>query len=69
MSYLFVKMTTMKMHHYINNVRIEHAKKLLKTSSMKMYDIARTVGFESPYYFSKVFKEIAGQTCSEYKRG
>jgi len=69
LSYLFVKMTNMKMHHYINNVRIEHAKKLLKTSSMKMYDIAQKVGFESPYYFSKVFKETTGLTCSEYKKG
>lgn len=69
LSYLFVKMTNMKMHHFINNVRIEHAKRLLKTTSMKMYDIACAVGFESPYYFSKVFKEITGQTCSEYKKG
>jgi YesN/AraC family two-component response regulator len=68
LSYLFVKMTNMKMHHYINNIRIEHAKKILKTSSMKMYDIAQTVGFESPYYFSKVFKETTGLTCSEYKK-
>jgi two-component system response regulator YesN len=69
LSYLFVKMTNVKMHQYINNVRIEHAKRLLKTSSMKMYDIAQNVGFESPYYFSKVFKEITGLTCSEYKKG
>lgn len=68
LSYLFVKQTNIKMHHYINNVRIEHAKQLLRTSSMKMYEVAQAVGFESPYYFSKIFKEKTGATCSEYKK-
>ncbi|MDR2476951.1 MAG: AraC family transcriptional regulator, partial [Treponema sp.] len=24
-------------------------------------------GFSNPYYFSKVFREIAGCTCKEYR--
>lgn len=52
---------------YLTQYRIQQAKELLANSSMKIYEIADKVGFSSPYYFSKIFKETVGQTCKEYR--
>ena len=49
------------------NYRIEMAKKLLASSGLKIYEVAEKVGFENPYYFSKVFRDITGMTCKEFK--
>ena len=32
-----------------------------------MYEISDMLGFENPYYFSKVFKRITGMTPSDYE--
>lgn len=52
---------------YLTNYRIERAKDLLTNSNLKIYEIAEKVGFGSPYYFSKVFKDITKLSCKEYK--
>jgi len=36
-------------------------------TDLKIYEIALRVGYESPYYFSKLFKEIVGTGCKEYR--
>jgi len=52
---------------YLTNVRIENAKRLLRDSEMKGYDIAYECGFSDPHYFSYIFKKITGMTPREYK--
>ncbi|WP_445489987.1 response regulator [Niallia sp. 03133] len=52
---------------YLVNVRIEKAKNLLKNSKLKIYDIAKMVGYQDDKYFRKVFKKTAGLTPNEYR--
>ncbi len=52
---------------YLTNVRIENAKRLLKDTDMKGYDIAYECGFSDPHYFSYIFKKNTGLTPREYK--
>ncbi|HEY5583052.1 MAG TPA: response regulator [Ruminiclostridium sp.] len=52
---------------YINEVRIEKAKELLKDVKYKTYEVAELVGISDPHYFSKIFKKYTGMTPSEYK--
>lgn len=52
---------------YLTNVRIENAKRLIKTTDMKGYDIAYECGFSDPHYFSYIFKKNTGLTPREYK--
>lgn len=52
---------------YLTNVRIENAKRLIKTTEMKGYDIAYECGFSDPHYFSYIFKKNTGLTPREYK--
>ena len=33
---------------------------------MKVYEVAEALGFESAFYFSKVFKRVEGVSPTEY---
>ena len=53
---------------YLSNIRIENAKKLIKNSDMKGYDIAWECGFSDPHYFSYIFKKNTGLSPREFKQ-
>jgi two-component system response regulator YesN len=53
---------------FLHRMRIEEAKRLLRESKDCIYQIADQVGFKSPCYFSKVFKELEGRSPKEYRR-
>ena len=42
------------------------AKRLLEEENMKVYEAAEALGFESAFYFSKVFKRVEGVSPTEY---
>ena len=52
---------------YLTNVRIENAKRLMKETDMKGYDLAYECGFSDPYYISYIFKKNTGLSPREYK--
>lgn len=52
---------------YVNQVRISHAKKLLKHTSATLVEIAGMVGYDDQSYFSKVFKSVTGITPGSYR--
>lgn len=53
---------------YIQNIRLENAKYLLKTGNMNVAEIAYNVGYTSPSYFSTAFKTKYGKTPSTYRK-
>ncbi|MCI4680039.1 helix-turn-helix domain-containing protein [Rhodoblastus acidophilus] len=53
---------------YVQNLRIEEAKRLLETSDMSVDDIAAVVGYENPAFFRKLFKRRAGLMPKDYRR-
>ena len=67
LSFIFKQETGVNFSAALARHRIEKAKKLLTTTNLKIYQVAEQVGFSNPYYFSKVFKEISGYTCKEYR--
>lgn len=52
----------------VKNYRIPLAKKLLISTSMKLTDIAKQVGYSDAKYMSKVFKEEVGMLPAEYRK-
>ncbi len=52
---------------YLTNVRIENAKRLIRETDMKGYDIAYECGFSDPHYFSYIFKKNTGLSPREFK--
>ena len=66
---VFKQLTHRTIFAYLNMVRINHAKELISTTSMKISEIGQAVGFADIYYFSKVFKKATGITPSDYAKG
>ena len=42
------------------------AKELMASTDLKIYEISERVGFDSAFYFSKVFKKVEGISPREY---
>lgn len=53
---------------YIRAIRIEKAKSLLSGEYSTIEDVAYAVGFSSLAHFSKTFRQIMGQSPSDYAR-
>ena len=53
---------------YINYLKIEKAKNLLRSSNYSVTEIAESVGINDPYYFSRFFKKSTGMTPTDYRR-
>ena len=68
LSRLFKKEVNMTIPEYINSIRIQHAKMLIKDSQLSLREISLSVGFNDPYYFSKVFKRYTGVSPSEFRQ-
>lgn len=65
--YLFKKETGENISVYINKVRIEKAKQLLKKSDYRAKEIYDKVGFSDQQYFCKIFKKVTGMTVARYR--
>jgi AraC-like DNA-binding protein len=53
---------------YLSGVRFNKAKELLKTSDLRVCDIAHMTGYPDPIYFSRIFKKNVGVYPTEYKK-
>ena len=51
---------------YINQLRCDSAKNLLKQKKYSIHEIATMCGFENDSYFSKTFKKYIGESPKEY---
>jgi transcriptional regulator GlxA family with amidase domain len=53
---------------YLQNLRIEEAKRLLEAGSMPVDEISAEVSYEDPSFFRRLFKRLTGLTPSQYRR-
>ncbi len=60
LSILFSKYNEVGFTDYINHCKIDAAKKLMTEHRLKIYEISDVLGFESAFYFSRVFKKVTG---------
>lgn len=64
---IFRRKTGQTISEYINHVRIEKSKWLLKQKDVSITDIAAACGFESQSYFTRVFKNQTGVSPGKYR--
>ncbi|SCY66763.1 two-component system, response regulator YesN [Paenibacillus polysaccharolyticus] len=64
---LFHKETGETFAEYINKYRIERAKEQLRSSNLKVHEIARNVGYWETGYFYKQFRKYVGISPTDYK--
>lgn len=55
------------MRHIIRT-RMERAKELLESTDLPLAELAGKIGFDNPFYFSRLFKQVTGQTPSAYRK-
>ncbi|WP_339279364.1 response regulator [Paenibacillus sp. FSL W8-1187] len=67
-SYLFKKTTDKNLWDYLTELRMEEARRLLLSSDMKRYEIAESIGYESPEHFSRVFKKYYGVSPADFRK-
>lgn len=60
LSSYFKEQTGMTLISYINQQKMEYAKKLLITKNYQIKEVAGMVGIEDPFYFNKLFKGYFG---------
>ena len=53
---------------YLLNLKIEKAGQMLRETSLTIAEIAVKTGFESEFYFSRIFKKKTGQAPSEWRK-
>lgn len=67
-SYLFKREVGISVWTYLTELRLDKAKKLLKETNLKNYEVSSQVGYENPSYFSMLFKSYESMTPSEYRK-
>lgn len=67
LSYVFRRHAGMGPAQYLLKYRINMAQEMLFTSDAPVQQIAETVGFADPFYFSRVFKKQIGIAPTEYR--
>ncbi len=67
LSRLYIQTTGISLSDYINMSRLEEAKRLLKTTSFKIYEIAQMVGYDTALSFIRFFKKQMDMTPQEYR--
>jgi transcriptional regulator GlxA family with amidase domain len=53
---------------YLQNLRIEEAKRLLETSNLPVDEISAETGYSDASFFRRLFKRLTGLTPSHYRR-
>ena len=53
---------------YLAQVRVTHAKQLLRFTDLTVEQVGRQCGIEEPAYFARVFKKVEGVAPGEYRR-
>lgn len=66
-SRLFKQINGIGLNDYMNQYRIEQAKKYLKETNDSIQQIAINTGFDTSQYFSSVFKKYCGVSPSDYR--
>lgn len=66
LSVLFSKYNDIGFTDYINQSKIETAKEMMAAGDYKIYEISDILGFESAFYFSRVFKKVTGISPREH---
>lgn len=65
----FRRYTGQSMITFLNSVRCERAKTLLKESTLNIGEIGRACGFNDQTYFTRTFRTHTGKSPGEYRKG
>lgn len=53
---------------YFNHIKIQRACQLLEFSNMQIKELTYTLGFNDPFYFSRLFSKVMGLSPIDYRK-
>lgn len=65
---IFTKNVGQSFNSYVDQVRIEASKEMLRSNQYKVYEIAELVGYKNVDYFHKKFKKYVNMSPAEYRK-
>jgi len=65
---IFKQKTGMSPIDYFIKLKIHYACQLLTQSELKIKAIAEKIGYDDPYYFSRLFKQVMGKSPKDYRK-
>ncbi len=68
LSILFSKYNETGFSDFVNQSKVDAAKKMMESGDYKIYEISDILGFESAFYFSRVFKKVTGLSPRDYMK-
>ncbi|MBQ6382276.1 MAG: AraC family transcriptional regulator [Clostridia bacterium] len=69
LSFTFKAQKGINFFSYVEELRIAHAKKLLRETGLKISEIAEQVGYASANSFCRAFRRSTGESASNYRNG
>jgi two-component system response regulator YesN len=66
-STVFSQETGQTFKEYLTEVRIKRAKELLRSTTLRSFEISYQIGYSDPHYFSYVFRKHTGLSPKEYR--
>lgn len=66
-SQIFQKYTSHSPIDFYIRLRMTEACKQLRLSEARVYEVAESLGYQDPYYFSRIFKKVIGMSPREYQ--
>lgn len=67
LSNLFHQETGMTYTQYLTQHRLTEAKRWLRDTNLKIYEVCEKVGYRDPAYFSRIFKTFIGMAPGDYR--
>lgn len=65
---LFTRHTGESLQSWIRHVRLQEAARLLRTTGLRVSEVAQLVGYVDPLYFSRAFRRAFGVAPSQFAR-
>lgn len=69
LSVLFKEQAGLTFSEYVTRRRLQRAKEMLLHTKLPIAEIAERVGYQSPKYFGRIFKQYEGDTPGHYRSG
>ena len=66
LSFEFARETGENISDFLTRTRIKEAEKLIRETSLKMYEIAEKTGYQNVETFTRAFKRITGKSPSHF---
>ena len=64
---IFQKYTQHAPMDFYIHLKMKQACKMLRLTDLYVYEVAQKLGYEDPYYFSRIFKKVTGTSPKDYR--